>query len=54
MPACLFEGCMLITFIEVDGLPVLRVSINGLSQDLTLSNDQVKLLLQQMILWLTR
>lgn len=54
---CLGRGSSdrtLITFLEVEGYPILRVSTNGASQDLILNNDQVKLLLRQMTLWLTR
>lgn len=45
---------MLFTFVEIDGYPILRLSMNGESKDLILNNDQVKLLLRQMTLWLTR
>lgn len=45
---------VLITFIELEGYPILRVAINGECTDLILNNDQVKLLLRQMTLWLTR
>lgn len=44
----------LFTFIELEGYPILRVSMEGQSHDLILNNDQVKLLLRQMTLWLTR
>jgi len=44
----------LITFLEDDGYPILRITTVGESQDLILNNDQVKLLLRQMTLWLTR
>lgn len=50
---------VLMTFIEVEGYPVLRVSVMTKNadtkvQDLILNNDQIKLLLRQMTLWLTR
>lgn len=44
----------LITFVETEGYPILRISTGGNSQDLILNSDQVKLLLRQMTLWLTR
>lgn len=44
----------LFTFIELEGYPILRISLDGQSHDLILNNDQVKLLLRQMTLWLTR
>lgn len=49
----------LVTFVENDGYPILRFTISQAdkdaeSQDLILNNDQIKLLLRQMTLWLTR
>lgn len=44
----------LLTFIELEGYPILRITENGLSKDHVLNSDQVKLLLRQMTLWLTR
>lgn len=45
---------ILLTFIDLDGYPILRVTINGTATDLILNSDQVKLLLRQMTLWLTK
>lgn len=49
----------LLTFIELEGYPILRISTmhpdkDTEVRDLILNNDQVKLLLRQMTLWLTR
>ncbi len=44
----------LFTFVELEGYPILRITLDGESHDLILNNDQVKLLLRQMTLWLTR
>lgn len=44
----------LFTFIELEGYPILRITMRDQTNDLILNNDQVKLLLRQMTLWLTR
>lgn len=43
-----------ITFIEIDSKPTLRITIQGQVTDFVLSLDQVKLLIRQMIKWLTK
>lgn len=45
---------MLVTFVIVDGNPVLRITHNGESCDYYLREGQVKMLLRQMMEWLTR
>ena len=42
-----------ITFIDFDGEPVLRLTVDGQVTDYRLSINQVKLLIRQMIKWLT-
>lgn len=49
----------LLTFIDLEGYPILRISTMHTDKgtevrDLILNNDQIKLLLRQMTLWLTR
>jgi hypothetical protein len=48
------EERVLITFVEQEGYLILRVTIKGESTDLILNSDQIKLLLRQAALWLTR
>lgn len=48
------EDRTLFTFVELDSYPVFRISRGGVSTDHVLNSDQVKLLLRQMTLWLTR
>jgi hypothetical protein len=43
-----------VTFVEQEGYLILRVTIKGESTDLLLNSDQIKLLLRQAALWLTR
>jgi hypothetical protein len=44
----------LITFVEDGGYPILRITTDGNGQDLVMNLDQIKLLLRQMTLWVTR
>lgn len=44
----------LITLVEKDGYPVLRITYEGESKDYWLREDQVKLLTRQLANWLTR
>lgn len=45
---------LLITFVEVDGVPAIRITIDGQAKDYLLRDDQVRLLIRQMTIWLTR
>lgn len=48
-------GRTMITFVEDNGYPILRITTDGQpSQDLVMNQDQIKLLLRQMTLWITR
>lgn len=42
-----------VTFIELNGKPTLRLTVDGQVSDYTLSIDQLKLLIRQMVKWLT-
>ena len=45
---------MLITFVAIDGIPTIRITIEGQSKDYPLRHEQVRMLLRQMVLWLTK
>jgi hypothetical protein len=45
---------VLVTFVEQEGYMILRITSEGKSTDLILNSDQIKLLLRQSALWLTR